>query len=60
MIYFGSSNHKIKINWSKKKKQIGGQNQDGRQALTIHSSVNSYANRLKLGICEERSMKKIL
>jgi hypothetical protein len=47
-----------RINLSKKKN--GGQNQDGRQASIFHSSVNFYANQLKLGFWKERPIKKIV
>jgi hypothetical protein len=33
-----------------KKKQNGGENQDGRQAYIFHSLVNLNANQLKLWI----------
>jgi hypothetical protein len=44
----------IKTNKIRAKKQ----NQDGRQACSFHCSVNFYANQLKLGIWEERLIKK--
>jgi hypothetical protein len=42
-----------------KKKQNGGQKQDGRHAWIFHSSVNFYANQSKPEIWRERLIKKI-